>query len=305
MRPNWILALFAVSAAVAQGTPPPVPAKPADAAKVAKQDPLAALRKAGESERDAALVRYIDAQIATQAVYAGQYSALRKLDWDVTPSLRGWMAKAPSTAKAAALSFREACVNALRDCVDEASEELVAELKAVAKDGPADSGLVAKAKYALAQFGHTEFVDAMIADATKRTESAGVEAKYRAWSELADIYYNIRTYEKAANAHREVIQLVEQVNPNFQGLPINYYNCACSYALLGKKEAALEHIGKALKIGKRLRRQLGIELLKTDMDIRSLRSEPKFAELMKEYFGIEPAKAAPKPPAPGKDAGKR
>lgn len=304
MRPHWLAAtfLFATALATAQETPPTRPggtaaAKPTDAT-AKRPSALELLRAADEAGRPAALAKYIDANVATNAVYAGQYAALTELGWDTVPTLRKWLTEPPKDAAARAPMFREACINALRDVVAKAPDELIAELEKLATDATTPDNIASKAKYALAQFGKTEHTDAMIAAATKNTTEDSVNLRVRGWTELADIYYNLRKYEDAAKAHAAVITAIEAVNPHFQGLPSTYYNCACALALTGKKDEAMKRLTKSLQLGKQLGNQMGLELLQTDMDIQSLRGEPEFAKLMKDYFGVdvpaaEPAKDAP------------
>ncbi|MCA8975964.1 MAG: tetratricopeptide repeat protein [Planctomycetes bacterium] len=307
MRHPWFLA-FAFSIAAAAQTPVVPGADKPDAGPAAgatsKPSPIAVLRAADEAGRGAALIKFLDAQLATNAVYSGQFSELGKLPWDATPMLRGWLAKAPEGALAEDSRFREGCINALRDCVDKAPDELVAELEGLAATAATPERVAICAKYALAQFGKSEHVDAMIEAAKKGSDSTDIQTKVESWSQLADIYYNIRRYEDAAKAHGTVIAAINGVNPGFRGLPSVYYNCACSYALSGNKKAALEHLTKALQLGKQVRNQLGLAMIKSDMDIRSLRSEPEFAGLMKDYYGIEPPKAEAGAEPTKKEAGK-
>ena len=62
------------------------------------------------------------------------------------------------------------------------------------------------------------------------------------------------------------------------------YNVSCTYARLGKFDAALEYLGDALK-SKRL-----LAVVRRDNDMNSLRDLPRFKEIVataKERFGIE------------------
>jgi tetratricopeptide (TPR) repeat protein len=302
-RSVWIALALVCSPLLAQDPPTAEPAeKPTPGvveATKAKPSPLEALRAADEAGRSAALAAFVDAQIATGAVFSGQYADLAGLEWDATPLLRGWLTKPPVGTKADSVAFRVASVQALRDCVKEPPAELLTELEALATGVATPTRVATSAKYALAQFGKTEHVDKMIEAAKADLESTDVNKRVSAWTQLADVYYNMRRYEDAAKAHRQVIQAIEGVNPSFTGLPSTYYNAACSAALAGNKEQALELLGKGLELGVKLKRPLAAELVNSDMDIRSLREEPAFAELMKKYFGGGDA-PAPKPAAPEK-----
>lgn len=263
------------------------------------KSPLEVLRAADEAGRPAALSAFVDSKIATNAVFSGQYDELKTLDWDAEALLLAWTVAAPSKIKAAPASFRDACLNALRDVVDEPSDELMSTLQKFATDSSTPPNIATKAKYTLAQFGNTEHVDAMIAAAKKDTEDPQPNKRIGAFDRLANIYYNLRKFDDAAKAYKEVHNRIEALNPNFRGLATSYYNCACSLALAGETAEALAMVEKALAHGKRVGAPLGKGLLTSDMDIRSLRDEPKFKELMFTYFKI--GQPASKPTSePGK-----
>ena len=82
-----------------------------------KLTPLQRLIRATEQERPKALVMFIEDQVASGAVYAGQYAALEKLDWDVKQLLQVWLLKAPKGVSDRA-AYRVGCINALRDLVN-------------------------------------------------------------------------------------------------------------------------------------------------------------------------------------------
>ena len=282
MRPTWLFACVLAAAVPAQNAD----SKPADA-NAAKASPLERLRGAEEAARPKALAAFVDAQLATGAIFAGQYAALAELGWDPVPMLRMWLTEAPKDVAATPVMFREACIHALRDVVTEPSEALIEQLEKLAGDFLSPERLTSRAKYALYQFGKTEHVDKMLAAAKQQTEGAEVNTRLRGWTQLADIHYNVRDYAAAAAAHAKVIEIVEGLDPTWAGLPSSYYNCACSYALSGNKDEAMKRLARALELGKELDSPLEVSLLQSDMDIRSLRGEPAFAKLMKDYFGVE------------------
>jgi len=261
--------------------------KPTGAAHKKKVTPLEKLMAAGEVDRSEALIEFIEDQIATGAVYAGQYLALRKLDWDVQKLLQTWISKAPRKVRNKD-ALRGACINALRDVVDEgkASDDLRDVLKQLAEDWFELAAVRRAAAYALAQFGDRSVVEKSIKEATKKAKAEGAPDQAQGWSELANIYYNLRQYDDTIKAYQQLIALGDRIRLS----PGVFYNCGCSLALGGKKDEAFLMIEKALKLD--TAGNLGERMLKTDMDIDSLRKDDRFAALMKKFFG----KATAKPP---------
>ena len=68
------------------------------------------------------------------------------------------------------------------------------------------------------------------------------------------------------------------IPPQNQG--VAYYNLACAHARLGHKDAAFQNLGKAIDAGFRNRRTM-----EEDPDLESLRSDPRFGELLARLSG--------------------
>jgi tetratricopeptide (TPR) repeat protein len=60
--------------------------------------------------------------------------------------------------------------------------------------------------------------------------------------------------------------------------PLAHYNLACSYALLKQPEHALRTLRKAIELGYR-----DFRYMREDHDLDSIRHDPRFRQLMKEY----------------------
>jgi tetratricopeptide (TPR) repeat protein len=78
-------------------------------------------------------------------------------------------------------------------------------------------------------------------------------------------------YNRALQADLQLVRL----RPD---RPIPWYNLACSYALLGMVERALEALERALRLG-----YGHIQHLRRDPDLKSLRRDPRFARLLRRY----------------------
>ena len=62
--------------------------------------------------------------------------------------------------------------------------------------------------------------------------------------------------------------------------PTAHYNLACRYALLKQRDKAITTLRKAVELGYR-----DFEFMKEDHDLDSIRKDPRFRKLMKEYQG--------------------
>jgi tetratricopeptide (TPR) repeat protein len=59
-----------------------------------------------------------------------------------------------------------------------------------------------------------------------------------------------------------------------------HYNLACSYALLKRPDQALKTLRKAVELGYR-----DFRYMREDRDLDSIRHDPRFRQLMREYDG--------------------
>ncbi|MHC4077732.1 MAG: hypothetical protein ACYST0_04720 [Planctomycetota bacterium] len=254
-----------------------------------KRTPLQRLLTAPEEYRQFALVAFIDDEIGKRTIYAGQYSGLRKLDWDVQAMLLKWLDEPPLEAEDGR-AFRNACISALRDVVEgEGSAEVRATLKKIATTKYQSRPIKENATYALAQFGDTSLVDDLIAEHVKRTKDEQATNQARGWQGLAEVYKGLRKYEDAVKAYKQLFILIDsnQVTYPPQYMPVLIYNSACSMARAGHKDAAFVQVEKALKAGKESGNPLRRSLLDNDMDIQSLREDERFGPLVQKYLGAK------------------
>src|SRR5262249_36249442 len=81
--------------------------------------------------------------------------------------------------------------------------------------------------------------------------------------------YQAGEYAEAADRGRELVE-------NGADYPLVLYNLACCESLAGRKEEAIEHLGRALELcPERLQPRT-----KTDTDLDPLREEPAFKEVV-------------------------
>jgi tetratricopeptide (TPR) repeat protein len=219
------------------------------------------------------------------AIFAGQYAALNELGPAAREMISTWIVKPPPGGNPAEL--RAQSIRAVRDLVEgEAGDELAAKLRKVATDGVTAGDVRREAVYALAQFGDRSLIDPQIEAAQKQVESGSDAAKATALAELANIHYQLRDYDQAVAAYAQHLALIEAGTiTDVRNLPTLYYNACCSLALAGKTDAAFAHLEKAIEAGKKSGPPLPRRLLEVDMDIASLRGDPRFADVLAKIDG--------------------
>ena len=62
------------------------------------------------------------------------------------------------------------------------------------------------------------------------------------------------------------------------GDPLAYYNLACSYALIKKNDLALKTLRRSIELGYR-----DFRYMREDRDLDSLRNDPRFRQLLREF----------------------
>jgi tetratricopeptide (TPR) repeat protein len=233
----------------------------------------------------ASVLRVFREQQETRAIYAGQYAALRDLGPAGEQLLRKWVTS-PSPRMAPAL-VKSTSIRALRDVVEKPDEALMAMLKKVATDKFEVREVSREAGWALAQFGDRSLIDPMIAQFEETAKGKTGPEMLQALSELADTHYQLRDYEKAVDAFKRQITAIEQTPHGAPAnLPTIYYNACCSMALAGKSDEAFEHLDKAIEASKKAgQNALARRTVEVDMDIESLRKDPRYAKALEKMAG--------------------
>lgn len=86
---------------------------------------------------------------------------------------------------------------------------------------------------------------------------------------LGEALYNLKRYTEAGQAYAKAGDLGT--------IPaLNWYNGACSYALAGDKEKAIDLLTRAFGTG----RITNLDQVRADADLASLRDDPRFAALV-------------------------
>lgn len=312
-RVQLLTNLAAVSAAAAK-TPPAADAKPAElgddvralmaeaavgnaeqsAAALAKlaadtaagPTALAQLDTRGKQVVDRCLLSFVRAKLATNAVYAGQFAELRDFEPLASATLLAWAKEAPK--EATQQGFRGACLRAVRDLLpaDKGTDAMRQDLRNIAQQAQhtSDQNLFLTAICALHQFGDPSLFDQVRDGIQKQAEGDAPQQKLMVASTLADLHYQLRQYDKAAEHFRAAIDLLEKDGGNTEGLSTVCYNAACSLALAGKTDDAFAYLEKALQHGQK-GRQLSKAMLEEDHDTISLKQDPRYQKLLETYLG--------------------
>jgi tetratricopeptide (TPR) repeat protein len=64
------------------------------------------------------------------------------------------------------------------------------------------------------------------------------------------------------------------------GDPLAHYNLACSYALLKRTDQAIKALRRAVELGYR-----DFRYMRQDRDLDSIRNDPRYRQLLREYEG--------------------
>ncbi len=247
---------------------------------------LAQLDERGRAILARCVTTFIRKRLETNAIYAGQYAELRDFHPEASDLLVKWAKEAPRDV-ANPDQFRTGCLRALRDTLqaNEATDRVRADLKEILAKAQRNRDLAFTAICALQQYGDASAFDTVKDRMQKSVEEAKDEEKSGGISQLAELYYQARKYEEAANYYKQVVGLLEKAAQLPPNMPTMVYNAACSLALAGKKDEAMQYLEKALEFSAKSETPLTKVLFDTDHDIESLRKEPKFAELYEKHFG--------------------
>jgi tetratricopeptide (TPR) repeat protein len=239
------------------------------------------------------ILRVFRDQNESGAIFAGQYTALKELGPSSLKTVSAWVVSPP--VRTAPEPLRIQCLKAIRDMVDgQPDGKLLESLKSIANDEFEDAGVQREAKYALSQFGDRSFIDPQIKKLEEQLKGENDELKGDALAELSEIHYQLRDYKSAVETYKKHIGLIEAgkiEKKSVNNMPTVYYNACCSMALAGMTDDAFAYLEKALEEGRKGGRSLTRRLLEVDMDIESLRKDPRFEKLLEKLGGKKKAPA--------------
>ena len=83
-----------------------------------------------------------------------------------------------------------------------------------------------------------------------------------------------------AGRHEEALEIDLRTTTLLRNEPTAFYNLACSYSILNRVDEAVAALKKALDLGYR-----DFNHLLKDEDLRNVRSDPRFRELLRRKWG--------------------
>ena len=231
-------------------------------------------------------LEYIQREVDKEMVYAGQYDPLAAL---MPYSGRFYMGLLLNTPDWFPANLRWQVVAPLRDLYPTSPGALaLADIQRIAEDERFETESVRVAlAYALAQWGQRGIVEVQIASLKAQSDEGDVEDQLFALRSLADLNYQIRDYVESARLHKEF--LGRALAQEFPLAPVDYYNAACNFCLIGDLEsafAALEACAE-LQLSDRVDSSLKLErsLFDEDPEIRIVRGTERFKRIVEKAFG--------------------
>lgn len=234
-------------------------------------------------------LEFVRRQRLTGVRYVGQYDALRALQPKASEYLFGLLLDTPSWYP---LPHRVRLVPALRDLQPTSpGEPLVGRVIAIVDNAEIESEPL---RHALAdmlwQWGLHRYAQERIDALIQQSTEGDAEDRVRILLQLAELYYDLREYRSAAGTHRSIQAMARSARVALK--PIDYYQSACTHALIGDKDHAFESLGECATLlaspdtdsSTRLERSL----FETDPEIESLRRDERFAAILARAFPAEP-----------------
>jgi tetratricopeptide (TPR) repeat protein len=104
---------------------------------------------------------------------------------------------------------------------------------------------------------------------------SGILERFPDYVEVLRVMANALTLKGRIRDGLDVDQRLVRLRPRD---PLAHYNLACSFALLKRTDAAVKSLRQAIELGYR-----DFRYMREDHDLDSIRGDPRFRQLMREY----------------------
>jgi len=169
--------------------------------------------------------------------------------------------------------------------------EQIPALQKIAEDYLSEAWVEREAVFLLARFGDRARVDDRLARlnqiAGQTPSSATIPEILTAHGELAEVHYRISEYDRAVSHYLQKQALLEEmserVRPELRSalrdeIDLLQYNLACSLSLAGRIPEAFAALDRSMES-----RAITLDMVRTDGDLRAVRSDPKFEMWWKDW----------------------
>ncbi|GAB4138420.1 MAG: hypothetical protein Fur0037_04090 [Planctomycetota bacterium] len=249
-------------------------------------DPASSGRKALTPIATKVCLEFVKRARASGMIYAGQYAPLASL---MPYSGQLFLKLLFETPDWYPDNFRAQLVAPLRDLYPNSpgESELLGMVAIVEDERMEPQDLRRQLALALHQWGRPRFAQREL-DYWRREAGDG-DPSYRVYAlrMLADIQYQLRSYEESARTYRLLEALARSSNVPLR--PTDLYGSACSHALCGDSERAIAAFERCidLQLSPSVDSSLHIEkkVFESDPDIRSIRGSGRFKAAMERAFG--------------------
>ncbi len=227
-------------------------------------------------------------------VYRGQYAPLSALQPLALELLYEWLLRTPDWLPD---TQRQNLVPAIADLQQgqPAPELLLGVTDLIENEEIEPFELRFRLSCLVYEWGRKEYIDARLASLRQQSMEGDAEDRTLAYRDLADVYYRIRDYKKAAAMHGVLASLADGIR--FELSPTDWYWGACYNALACKIEPAFAAFERcvALQASDRVdsSRKLPRKLFEQDPELAALRADERFLPMLERAF--------PNPPEAAKD----
>ena len=185
-------------------------------------------------------------------------------------------------------------------------------LEQLADDYLAEAWVEREAIFLLAKFGDRTRVDRRLSELTKIADQAAsaatIPAILTAHGELAEVHYRIAEYDAAIHHYNQKQALLEEMldrvrqelrAPIQAEIDLLQYNRACSLSLGARIPEAFAALDRSMES-----REITLEMVQTDGDLRAVRADARYAAWLKGWQGRagKPKSSPPEASAPESDA---